>query len=709
MSKATITYTPDGGTAYVFTTAGATLYGAESVYESDTQDGVPRRRRTTYTLRQLFSEDTFADNESRYLTMRAALAGSEGLLLIADENGSPVVPSVRVRVQSDMLPLDWRQYVSIPEVRMTGVENLVAATAWDATFTPEGGVAISLPAVKLFKGDLNAEFYGVMTNHRAEGMESTFIEGTYRADPSLSPGARRAWLIAQKVALETAVQSAKEGLLTFGDYSKTVRVKQLSFPSGDLTSEMAWMISAERRWLPGDSTTHAAFKLTTKDNAEAAERIVTIAGTIKALDETAALVKRTALRDTYLTTGRLIVDSAWEEDKVDGADGAASLRVWSFAYSFRELLPGAVVRATLSIAESTDWETGIITSVYSGRVVAATSAAALARARDWSAVYPWKVSSTETVNSMSEGRPATTDIFSGVEFSYTYRRRGAEVRANVNDETQRQHFGNSARTVSGTAIASTEALALALARSFKPTGALILTEVESVASDYVTTGTVQQFKQISFSYTVHVLPLDYTIEYTKESARDYAKGEVRTTYSGTAWAATEAECDRVIDALVATLNGNIQTDVRQYKGRVKGEAGGAGTTYLESKSFNITDKADGTGSGGEGGDDAGTIKAEWTVASTYSHDHDVLTEIPYGVAHVQEKVGTTIGTRVASGSITTLDVAAGLSWARAKKPAGGYRRAGEQDQESTATKHLPAPARTTVSFSYTRSYVNLTP
>lgn len=706
MSKATITYTPDGGSAYVFTTAGATLYGAESVYESDTQDGIPRRRRTTYTLRQLFTEDTFADNEARYLTMRAALSASEGVLLITDENGSPVVPSVRVRVQSDVLPLDWRQYVSVPEVKMTGVENLVAATAWDATFTPEGGAAISLPAVKLFKGDMNAEFYGPMTNHRAEGMESTFIEGTYRADPALSPAARRAWLIAQKVALETAVQSAKEGLLTFGDYSKVVRVKQLTFPAGDLTSEMSWMISAERRWLPGDATTHAAFKLTTKDNADAAERVVTIAGTIKALTEAAATVKRTALRDAYLTAGRLIVDSAWEEDKVDGTDGAASLRVWSFAYSFRELLPGAVTRATLSIAESTDWETGIITSIYSGRVVAVSSAAALARARDWSAIYPWKISSSETVNSMSEGRPATTDIFSGVEFSYTYRRRGTEVRANVSDETQRQHFGNSARTVSGTAIASTEALALALARSFKPTGALMLTEVESVAKDYVTTGAVQQFKQINFSYTVHVLPLDYTIEYTKEAARDYSKGEVRTTYSGTAWAATEAECDRVIDALVATMS-NILTDVRQYKGRAKGSAGGTATTYLESKGFNITNRADGAGSGGGG--DSDTIKAEWTVASTYSHNHAVLTEIPFGVAHVQQNVGTTIGTKVASGSITTLDVAAGLTWARAKKPEGGYQRAGEQDQESTAIKQLPAPARTTVSFSYTRSYVNLTP
>lgn len=703
-SSATITFTPDGLSAYVFTKQGATLYGSESVYEADAPDGVPRRRRTTYTFRQLFAEESFADNEARYLALRTALAGGEGTLVVQDENGQTIV-NVRARVASDVLPLDWRQFISIPEVKFSALENLAAATEWDATFTPTGGTAVALPLVRLVKGDLKTDYYNTMTNHRAEGMESIFMEGVFRADPGLSVGQRRAWLLSKKAEVEAAWQSAPDGVLVFGDYSKTVRILTLTFPAGDLTSEMSWMLSAERRWLPGDSEAHAAFKVSTKDNPDTAERLVSIAGTIKAPDETVATVKRTALRDAYLTTGRLLVDSAWEEDRADTGDGAASLRVWSFSYTFRQLLPGAVVRCSLSIAESTDFDSGIITSTYSGRVVAATSGAALTRARDFSAVYPWKVSASETVNSSSEGRPATTEIFSSVEFSYVYRRRGTEVRAMVNDETSRQHFGDSTRTVSGTCIAATEAAALALARTFKPAGVLVVAENEGKATDYHTDGATGVFKQVAFSYVTHLAPADFTLEYTKDVDRDYATGIVTTSFQGTAWAATEAECDRAINTLLAGL-ANITKDKRGTALRAKGTTSGSATDYLMSKTFSLTD-ASPAGSGG-GGEDA-IVAAEWSIESNYSHSHSVLTEIPGTTAHVQDNVGTTIGTRVASGSISTFDTAVGLVWARGKKPAGGKQRAGEQDSETVTTKEKPAPKRYEVRFRYPRSYPSLTP
>lgn len=704
MPKATITFTPDGGSAYVFTSTGATLYGAESVFESDAQDGVPRRKRTVWTLRQLFIEDTFSDNAARVTALEAALAGSEGLLVIVDEAGTTIV-SARVRVQGVTLPVGWRQYEAIPEVKFSGVENLVAATAWDATYTPTGGSAVSLPMVTLFKGDIETTRYNFMADDRAEGIENIFIEGVIRADPALSPADRRAFLIAQKQALDAAVTASKDGVLTFGDFSKTVRVVKLSTPGADFTSSLSWMLTAERRFLPGDSEAHAAYKVSTKDNSDAAERITTLSGTIKSTVEAAATAKRDALKAAHLTSGRMLVDATWEEDKSSGTDGDASLRTWTFSFVIREVLPGAVVRATLSITESTDFESGIITSTYSGSVTAVNSAAALARARDWSAVYAWKVSSSETVNSVTEGRPETNSIFSSVEFSYVYRRRGTEIRAQVVDETTRQHFSGSSRTVSGTAVAATEALALALARTFKPAGVLMFSEVEGTATDYHTTGTSAVFKQVSFSYTCHVAPLNFTIEYTKSVERNYKTRETVTTYSGTAWGATEAECDRVIDALVSTLT-DVESDRRDTALRAKGVTSGAATAYLMSKGFSITQRA-ATSSGG--GDDASTISAEWTVSNTYSHNHDVMTEIPKAEAHVQEGMGITIGTRVVTGSIVTLDTAAGLTWARAKKPTGGYRRINDQEQEDVVTKQKPAPVKYEVRFRYSRSYKNNVP
>ena len=701
MPKATITYTPDGASAYTFTSTGATLYGAESVYEADAQDGVPRRKRTVWTLRQLFIEDTFADNAARVTALEAALAGSEGLLVIADEAGTTIV-SARVRVQGVTLPVGWRQYEAIPEVKFSGVENLVAATAWDATYTPTGGSAVSLPGVRMFKGDIETSRFNLIADDRAEGVENIFIEGIIRADPALAPAQRRAFLIAQKTALESAVQQAKDGVLTFGDYSKTVRVVKLSTPGDDFTSSVSWMLTAERRYLPGDSEAHAAYKVSTKDNSETAERITTLSGTIKSTLEAAATAKRDALKAAHLTTGRMLIDSAWEEDRSDGTDGAASLRTWAFSYTIREVLPDAIVRARLSITESIDYETGIITSTYSGNVTALTSAAALARARDWSAVYAWRISSSETVNSVSEGRPETTGIFSSVDFSYVYRRRGTEVRAQVSDETTRQHFGGSTRTVSGTAVASTEAAALTLARTFKPAGVLMLSEVEGAATDYHTTGATAVFKQVSFSYTCHVTAQDFTIEYTKSVERNYKARETVTTFNGTAWGATEAECDRAIDALVSTLT-DVEMDRRDTALRAKGVSGGTATAYLMSKGFSITQRA---ATSGSGGDDASTISAEWTVSNVYSHNHDVMIEIPKAEAHVQEGMGITIGTRTVTGSITTLDTAAGLTWARAKKPTGGYRRISDQEQEDVSTKQKPAPVRYEVRFRYSRSYKN---
>lgn len=693
MSEANIKYGD-----YVFQTAGRPQYGSDSKYEANAPHGLPVRKVTTYTITQWFLESSFADNQARYRTLLAALATPEDTLLIEDENGTELVNAL-VRVVSNALPEQWGEHLTEVRISFECIEALSEVSAFDATFTPEGGDAITLPGVSKLREGIKSERYNILTDERRDMQGSIMAEGVVRADPQASREARRVYLLEQKAVLEAAMDCIR-GEFAYGDFDKTVRPDEFNCDIADGTDELRWTLAASYLRFPEGDYAQADFALRSRDDLERNERITTVSGRILAANEPAAVAKRDALKATYIT-GRMLLRNEFNEWLVDGEDGAASRREFEFAMEFREALPSGVESYRLTISDKTDYASGLIVTTYSGTVTATSSAAALAKARDLGAnKYPMKLGATESTNTMSA--QGATAQFTELAFSYEYERRGSEQHAEVTVENVRDRFGLSTQSVSGFAVADTEANALTLARTFKPTGVLILSERESKATDYHGSTPDSLFKRVTFAYTAHTAALNGTVEYKEETRTDYGMREVITNYKGTCWSDTKAHADTIIDALISGVPGRKTADVRTTS--TKRDATGAATDYFLAREFDITRIVP-----LEAGDDD-ILDADYSLENTYSFNHAIVTPIPYGTPHTQTECGTVPGRVVATGSVTALTLNSALTWARAKAPSGGVRTEQDAPRESQQEVYYPMSGTSVkcyrVSFTYSKTLVS---
>lgn len=659
--------------------------------------GQARRRIVRHSIVQWFREDSFADNQTRYAALKTALAVPEGVLSIVDEGGVERVGR-RVRVVTADLPPQWGRHMLEVKIEFEGLEEMPAATQ-GATFTADAEAAVSLGDVRSFTCKEDTTRFSTEVPNRKESLLSVSARGSIRADPSLTPAARRTYLLGQEAVLRAC--NRKDGILQFSAaWSERVRVTSLVADVADATDELQWSLSAEMLTFPSGSQIVANWKVTQSDDTANSERLTRVAGTIRALDEAAALAQRDAIQTVWTSAARPFKGGEWTASLLDGADGATDTKSWDFVLHYREPLPGAVPSFVRKISTKTDSATGLILTTYSGRVTAISTAAALAACRAWGkdvSGLPMKVSEEEDVGEITLG--GSNVQHTEVIFAYAYHTRGAEQHAEVTSEVQRDRFGPVVQTVSGYAVAATSGAALTLAQTFKVPTVTIVSEVEGTATDYHQSNSL--FKRIAFTYRYRLAASSTSVEYTDGVEVSFDGRENIRTMEGTVYAADESTADSAITSLVSGMTGRWIKSERRSHNLSSNAAVFSHRTFCISRATVLSNSED-------------ILEAEATVSWQPSFTQAKLTLIPFSTAHVQSNVGTAPGRMVASGYCKAVNEATAQAWARGWTPGSGYQT--ERDDEQHTTFYYPRTGTSSVDptvmcnrvgFTYAREYTVL--
>jgi hypothetical protein len=643
---------------YDFSAAGRAQWG-ESVRIENSSGGRPRRKITTHRVVVWFLESSFSDNMARYRDLKAALETPEGIFRVTDETGRDVVPAQRVKVMPHDLPPQWAQNLAEVSVQFEGVQEITGATEFDALMTPDGGAAVVLPNISGWVEGIATVRDSIDVPNRRQSLMTIALSGSVRANPELLPAERLLYLHQQKELIETA-GDAKNGRLVFegAGFDAVVEVESVSCDPKDGNDEMTWSMQVRKRRFPGWEYVETELKISTKDDQMANSRITTVAGIIRASARANADARLLEIRTAYSTSGRMFMEGGFDDTQMTGADGDTDAHAWPFSLVFREVLPGAVESYTLSVAPRTDFS-GQVTMVYSGKVTAATEAAALAKAAALGAgKHPVMVGSDRTSGFISASGADAQMV--EVTFSYSYLTRDTVRRLDLTSVTQRDPFGASSITVSGRAAAGTEAAALEFARTYRPSG-MRLESTESAAKMIVEAASV--LKEVGFSYRAHLDPDSGTLSYKKQVSEDSMSRKKVVVFSGRAIAANEAGATTLIDALAVVSGGKLLRNVRTPDFR----QGSDTTTHFLGTEFDIAFSVPLAANGDD------ILQAQWKLTVSPSGPVNVFTPIPGAVEHVQANTGTHSGMAEIAGTIETIGANTGRDWARTLSlPSGGY-------------------------------------
>ena len=516
----TITYN-----GYAFHTAGRPSFSREVTYDPPAADAAAQRAIATWTVKQEFSEQTFADNQARYKALRAALNVPEGVLAITDENGAEVF-NERVRVVSHSLPEQWGQYLLEIPVQFRAIRTDLGGSPVGASFTPTGKTLIGLPNVRSYRDGIRTDRPSTNTDYRRETMVTIAASGTYSPDAALDEAARRTAILAKKTLIE-GIRDCANGVLVFGTDSRLVRIDQVDCDAGDGSEKLDWALAASYRAFPDGSDVLADYEVDEKQNLERSELLLSVAGRVSAKTRAAAEQRAQEIKAQY-AAGRVLSDSSIKVALLDGADAEDGWLALNFSFSYREALD--VVSWDLTVSDRDDLKSGMLNTSYAGKVTAKTAAAALAKARLLGdGKWPLRMSSVETLATRSVADSAA--IFLECSFSYEYQRKGAKLYAEVSSESGKETFGVSTETISGFVAASTQAAAEAAAATFKLSGRLLRSERMTADNAHQMTDSVNQFVRVNFAFSYFLGKSAGSISYTQEDAKDY-EGRTRTITYG---------------------------------------------------------------------------------------------------------------------------------------------------------------------------------
>jgi hypothetical protein len=466
MSGATITFNE-----YEFSANGRAHFSRQARYEPDAVGGKATRAVVTYTIAETFLEDTFAENQDKYLELlRAIRAAPEGLLIIRDEYDN-LIKSVWARAQSDNLPDQWQEYLAEVNVVFEATEIIGLGT--DAYVNG----ANLLKNITQWREAVRTERPSMNVNSRREAIGTVTAAGRIMADPQLPEADRRTFLQAQRQLL-MGLNDHRDCRLKFGTFEQMVRIDSLEADVKDGSYDLEWSLSASYRRFGFVET---EFEVAVRDDLEKGERITSLRGKTRATAITDAKTQALALI-AYYEQGKARTHSEMTENFIASESDSTgpyteNYNEVTFTADYREML--GIVTWTLNVSTRKDSRSGVIITTYSGRVTAISAAAALDKAHEIATNMADGIllNSTETVQ--TEASSANNIVTTEVTFSYEFQTKGNWLFAEITDETDTQTFGQSTHTVSGSATALTKAGALNFARSFKPGGGLQLSARES--------------------------------------------------------------------------------------------------------------------------------------------------------------------------------------------------------------------------------------
>lgn len=626
---------------YAFHETGVCLYGHSM--SPATASSAPRKLNEVFSIKHRFFETNFADNEARWSDLKELLrTNPSGTLIITDERGG-IIESRNVHFAGIDGAEEWGQYRREITVRFDAVGGVLTLDALSAGYTPTGGALVVLPNVENWTGAIKTDRTSTHANIRREAMETVNASGKWTADPELDLTARRNALLAKQAEIKAAAR-CKDGSLVFGGFNKTMQIEQLSAEIGEGMEELSWSLSAFRRDFPDGNYAELDYEITASDDREENLQTVTLSGKCIAYTKAAAHTAALALKTAYLT-GRQFLGQELKDHVLSGTDGEDDCIELNFTFRFRALLGGGVVSFTLKVTTDYDARAGDITTTYSGTVVAASGAAALAQAQtlgdNKEAGVLFKMQSHEEV---STSNVDGAEIGIKCDFSYAYLGKSSVAFAEVSYDTATDYFGANTFVIGGSCTAVSQAAALTFARTFKMSG-LLEKSIKETPSETTKAGiTPVHLVRVDFSYAYARNAVRTVMSYGREVVNDFDARQTTIGYSGTVWAASGAVCDAAIDALISgesAIRGrserrkNISSDITNS------------AEVLESMNFNESFHAAlGVGDG------ATILEAQYTVTRHYGLWVAQIDEIPFGVPYVQEDVKQTCGTITVAGTVT---------------------------------------------------------
>lgn len=539
-----------------------------------------------------------------------------------------------------------------------------------ATFTNSAGGSTAVDLGNVNKWDLryNATRFSELHGHRQHGAGSIEASGTWTGD--------RAALQAKAQAMLAAV-NGKDGTLTYGTYSKLVRVVDFRAEINQAISGIDWQLSVTWSEFP-DEAGYALCELEVQQREviEECEESLSFSGRLRAPSEASARAKLVTLRTAMLAQysfaakQQLRIDSTARSVEAD-TDGTALIEL-TFSEEYRKRkITG--LSWTLQSNDRTDYRTGIVITTLSGTVTAGAAdemtayTAALAKAESLGAnKYDFILSSnvgfdqrqTQTINDIE---------FVRLTFSYEYQRRDAtltflEMTVESNDET----FGLSTQQAQGSVVAADYEAALAwyqgnVRNQF--TG-LIRNErlVEGKQREVRPGKDTQFFTRLDFSLQVHVAKLTgaQKIVYAIDTTKHFQTLEKQTTVSGSVYAADAGEANTFLDGILGTLGLVNRTESRRNESHERTGPLAASDYFMKldfTETFN--DRLTGV---------AAIVECNVTEDVTYSGTRWVEQEIPDNVS-IFQGCGTTSGKRTVRASAVAAVPATAESWVNGMRAA----------------------------------------
>lgn len=677
---------------YLFDARGTPQWGRRIEFEKQ-GDGLPRIARSTYTIKQQFEEQSFADNEAQIALLNVALAAGEGALLIKDENGG-VITSTIAKVVSHDVPQSWRQYVAEITVVLE-THELIAQTRTDATFAPSAGGTVTLANVQEWKQSTETTRFNNERANRRETRVNISASGFVLADKTLTPANRRAAL--QNVLNGYQLCNGKSGSLSYaGLATGGFQVEQLDGDMGDGTERLNWSLRGFAKIYPsGNNYAEADFILSTRDDYHSGRRVTNVRGNIRAESESQADIKADSIKAAYATSGVTIDHAEIGDARLDGADGSTWVDM-TFDFQFSQPIPN-IVTYELRVDTRTEVSADDNVITYSGKVVASNSSAALTLARTLGFnKYPFLRTGEETL-SYQKSSQDTAEQFVEVDFSYEYLVKATYQFAEVSRQVVAENFGDSREIIGGYVAAATESAARNFANQFLLSGRILRGKREIVGERVL--GNNIQLTRFDFTYEYYLTQVSVSIAYGKETRLDNQAGEKTTTYSGIARGPSETACVSALNSILPSSGAQKQTE---YSTTANYETI-AGQSQFVSVSFAVRFISLNT--------DVDLLDAQMSIRKVFSADKAVLSTIPYGNAYVQRQLGRTIGLVVITGSATARVQATARDWGRQKislLPGNG-----EEDprEEETTSVNLPNDSAQVknyrFNFTYSARYPNL--
>jgi hypothetical protein len=569
---------------------------------------------------------------------------------------------------------------------------------------------ISMGQVHAWKDDYRNNFYSEWKNIRQRSTGTVTCAGEIfhgLGETGATADNRLASCVSDLDELKAKLTEGRYITLTYGPednrlFDRTVKIESFSADIGQrpLLGSIRWEMTVSYTLFPDeDGYAGAEFTSALSKDMENGRETLTISGDITAATEALALSKLTVLQATVLAAygasgvnqTRNDVTKSWvnandTQTLNEGLDKTAFMKLsFTCAYDFKQV---NVQSYALTISDSDDLESGLITRTYAGHVICSSSTseeaaylAAVAVARSLGdKKHPFRVNKTETRNDRKLVNQGSAE-FLRLDFSYSYRIKGSRIYLQLATSTSHDTFGESAERVSGFVVAESSAVAnQAYQTNVRALYAnrLIRNETFDERKDavqladawYPGSGMTEMWQRFDFSLAAYKeKPAGtYAIKYGVRVASDYMQLTQSTTIEGVFYggaeyyAAVEAETPNPLKTLIKTFTAthgkltNFQYDYdREAIGTADPTTIGMRFSASYTKAMPVT---------------AMIVKCSLREEITYSGTRNVLQDNPAGVS-VRQACGITPGSRTVSGTVTAVNETVALAWVQRQHSATG--------------------------------------